>query len=110
MMTFIVQANYTASAVKGLIGGAKGRRAVISGLIEAAGGKMKEMYMTTGDHDVMVIAEAPNAEAVLAVNMAIAASGAAAGLKTIRAFSPEEFEKIAQTAGKISGAYKAPGA
>jgi uncharacterized protein with GYD domain len=109
MPTFIVQANYTQSAVKGLISGAKNRRAVIAGLIEAAGGTMKEMYMTTGSHDILVIADAPNPDTVVAVNMAIAASGAAEGLTTCRAFTPEEFENIAAKAGKLAAAYSAPG-
>lgn len=109
MPTFIVQANYTQEAVKGLMSGAKNRGAVIAGLIEKAGGSMKALYMTSGKHDVLCIAEFDDASDGIAVNMAIGASGAASNFQTIRAWTPEEFEAIAGKAAAISGAYAPPG-
>ncbi len=109
MPTFIIQANYTEDAVKGLMKGAKNRRAVISGLVEKAGGTLKDMYMTTGSHDVMAIVDMADGADALAVNMAIASSGSAMGFRTIRAWSPEEFEGIATKAAQLAGAYTPPG-
>ncbi|MDG4647598.1 GYD domain-containing protein [Roseibacterium sp. SDUM158017] len=109
MPTFIVQACYTREGVKGLMSGAKGRRKAIGALIEAAGGTLKDMYMTTGSHDVLAIAEMPDGADSMAVNMAIAASGVADSFQTMRAWSPEEFEGVAEKAAKIAASYKAPG-
>lgn len=109
MPTFIITANYTAEGMKGLMGGAKNRREVIGGLIKAAGGTMKDMYMTTGDSDVLVIADMPDAVDGMAVNMAIGASGSAANFRTIRAWSPEEFEGVAKKAAGLAGNYAPPG-
>lgn len=109
MPTFIIHANYTQDAVKGLMSGAKNRRAVIAGLIEKAGGTLKDMYMTTGEHDVLAIADMPDGADAIAVNMAIAASGAASGFVTSRGWTPEEFEAIAKKAGSLAASYKAPG-
>lgn len=109
MPTFIIQATYTQDAIKGLVKGAAGRRAVIAGLVEKAGGKLKDMYMTTGEYDVIAIADMPDGANAIAVNMAIAASGGAAKFNTIRGWSPEEFEGIARQAAELTGAYTPPG-
>ncbi|MEM9319078.1 MAG: GYD domain-containing protein [Pseudomonadota bacterium] len=108
MPTFIITANYTSDAIKGLMGGAKNRRGVIAGLVEAAGGSLKDMYITTGANDVMAIVDLPDGADALAVNMAIGASGAAANFHTTRAWSPEELEDVAQKAAGIAAAYKHP--
>ncbi|MDJ1008842.1 MAG: GYD domain-containing protein [Paracoccaceae bacterium] len=109
MPIFIVTASYSQDTVKGLMTHAQGRRAAVGKLVEKGGGTLLDMYMTTGPHDVMAIVEMPDGGDVVAVNMAIAASGAAVHLNTIRAWSPEEFEGIAKKATEISGAYSPPG-
>lgn len=109
MPTFIVQANYTMDTVKAYMGGATNRREVIAGIISAAGGTMKAMYITTGPYDVLCIAEFPDCADGLAVNMVIGASGAASGFNTVQAWSPEAFEGIAQKAAGIAASYSPPG-
>lgn len=109
MPTFIIQASYTQDAVKGFMKGGSGRRAVIAGLVEKAGGKLKDMYMTTGQYDVLAIADMPDGADAMAVNMAIAASGGASNFVTVRGWSPEEFEGIAKKAASLTSAYSPPG-
>ncbi len=109
MPTFIVQANYSMDAVKGMMGGAKNRREVIAGIIEAAGGRMVDMYMTTGEYDILCITEFDSLTDGLAVNMVVGASGAATGFNTIQAWSPEEFQDIAAKAAGIAASYTPPG-
>jgi len=108
MPIFIVSASYTQDAIKGFMGGATGRRAAVAAIVEKAGGTLKDLYMTTGAHDVMAIVDMPDGGDALAVNMAIAAAGGAANFQTIRAWSPEEFEGIAKKAASISGTYTPP--
>lgn len=109
MPTFIVTASYTRDAIKGLMGHPQGRRAAVAGIVEKGGGTLREMFMTTGATDILCIVDMPEGGDVMAVNMAIGASGAATGLHTIRAWTPEEFEAIAHKAAQISGAYTPPG-
>ncbi len=109
MPTFLIQANYTEAGITGLMGGAKNRRTAIAAIVEAAGGTLKDMYMTTGAYDVLAIADMPDGADAMAINMAIGASGAAAHFNTMRGWSPEEFETIAAKAAQISGTYTAPG-
>lgn len=109
MPTFIINANYTPATVKGLMKNARNRRAAVAALVEKAGGKLKEMYVTTGAHDVMIIADLPDGSDALAINMAIGNSGAGTGFETIRAWTPEEFEAVAGKAAEIAGAYSPPG-
>ena len=65
------------------------------------------MYMTTGPSDVMAIVEMPAGADAVAVNMAIAASGAAQSLHTIQAWSNAlalwEAMKRADKAGQLDG-------
>ena len=109
MPTFIITANYTHEAVKGLMKSAGGRRAVIAGIVEKAGGTLKDMYITTGASDVLAICDMPDGADAIAVNMAIGASGGATNFNTIRAWSPEQFEDIASKAADIVASYTMPG-
>ena len=109
MPIFIVTASYSQDTVNGLMGHPQGRRAAVAKLVEKGGGKLLDMYMTTGPSDVMAIVEMPDGADAVAVNMAIAASGAAQSLHTIQAWSPEDFEAIAHKAGEISASYSPPG-
>lgn len=60
---------------------------------EAAGGKLKAIYWTLGQYDAVGIAEFPNDEAGLKVNLAGAMQGYVRS-ETLRAFTEEEFRKV----------------
>jgi uncharacterized protein with GYD domain len=53
--------------------------------------------VTTGQYDVVSIADMPNGEAMTKLTVAIAASGNAR-TTTVRGFTPEEFAKLAADA------------
>jgi uncharacterized protein with GYD domain len=61
--------------------------------IKAAGGEMKAYYLTLGQYDAMVIAEAPSDEAYASMLLATAATGTLR-TETLRAFTEEEYRKI----------------
>ena len=63
--------------------------------LEAAGGKMTGFYAVMGEYDYVAISEGPNAEAAMAVLLAL---GAAGNVRTVtqRAFTAEEFARIVQ--------------
>ena len=63
--------------------------------VEAAGGKITGFYALMGEYDYVVITEAPNAEAAMAVLLALGAGGNVR-TTTQRAFTREQFAKIVQ--------------
>ena len=92
METYIVLANYTEQGIKN-IKDSPGRIEDAKKAIEDAGGKWVGWYLTMGRYDVVVIAEAPSAEAVATLMLA---SGSLGNVRTetLRAFSEDEFKNI----------------
>ena len=66
-------------------------------MAEKLGGRVLSAYVTTGDYDVVATLEMPNGEAMLKFASALSASGNAR-TTTVRAYSPEEFSKLAAEA------------
>ncbi|WP_420394936.1 GYD domain-containing protein [Nioella sp.] len=109
MATFILTGRLTLDAVRGLMSKPEDRTAAVGAIVDAAGGKLLHYYITTGDSDFMLVAEADAAEDFLAGVMVAGASGSVSNLKTVRAWSSGEFAKVAEKASAISGSYRVPG-
>ena len=109
MPTFITYASYSHAGIKGLVSEPADRTAAIKGLIEKAGGKLIAAYMTTGSHDIVIIAEAPEGSDAVAASMAASASGHLANMETVRAWSLPEFKAIAEKAKGVAVGFKPPG-
>jgi len=60
---------------------------------KAAGAELKEFYLVQGRYDIVVVIEAPDAETVAKVMLAIG-SGGAIRSETFRAFTEDEYRKI----------------
>ena len=60
---------------------------------KAMGAELKEFYLVTGRYDMVVISEAPDAETVAKVALAIGAGGFIR-TETLRAFTQNEYQKI----------------
>lgn len=109
MPTFILTGAYTLDAVRGLMAKPEDRTAAVSAVVSAAGGTLLHYWVTTGDTDFLLVAEADSAEDFLAGVMVAAASGSVTNIKTVRAWSSAEFAKVAEKAAAIAGSYAAPG-
>ncbi len=109
MIRLITRGKFTGSHVKGLLDAPEDREPAVRELVEAAGGKLIGFYFTTGDHDFMLIAEAPDAESIIAGTIAAAAPGTITGMTTIRAWTAAEFKPVAEKAAKAATAYRVPG-
>lgn len=109
MATFILTGRFTLDAVRGLMSKPEDRTGAVGAIVDAAGGTLLHYYITTGDSDFMLVAEADGAEDFLAGVMVAGASGAVTDLKTVRAWSSGDFAKVAEKAGAIAGSYRAPG-
>lgn len=109
MPRFIVTGCYTSTAMKAMIDKPSDREAAARAIVEAAGGTLESFYLTTGDNDFSIKVTIDDVTDLLAGLLVTGASGAVCNLKTIRAFTAEEFMAMQTKAGKIAGAYKAPG-
>jgi uncharacterized protein with GYD domain len=105
MPKYLIQASYTTEGVKGLAkdGGTK-RRQAAEAAIKSAGGRLEACYFAFGEHDVYVIADAPDNVSVAAVSLAVNATGALQA-KTTVLLTAEEMDQAA----KKTVAYTPPG-
>jgi len=60
---------------------------------EQAGVKIKEFYLVMGEYDIVIVAEAPNDEAITKISLALASKGNVR-TRTSRAFTEPEYRKL----------------
>jgi len=109
MATFIIQGRFSAQALRGLVAKPEDRSRAVQKLLASVGGKLKDYYMTTGENDFLIIAEAPDGEDAVVASMVAAASGTVSKLTTNRAWSTRDFKKMAERAKGVLESYKSPG-
>jgi uncharacterized protein with GYD domain len=105
MPKYLLGVSYTAEGAKGLLkdGGSR-RRQIAQGAIESLGGRIEAFYFAFGEHDVLVIAELPDAAAAASASITLAASGGVTTRTTVL-LTPEEID----AAVKKSPSYTPPG-
>ena len=106
MVRLITRGRFTQSYVKGLIEAPEDREAAVKKIMEATGAKLVSFYVTTGESDFVTIAEADEAESIIAGLMASAAAGTVTDLITTRAWSGAELKAIAAKASTAAAAYR----
>lgn len=105
MPKYLTIASYTAEGARGLLKeGGTARRAAVTKLLSALGGKVESFYFAFGEADVYVISEAPDHASVAAVSLAVNAAGAV-NARTVVLLTPEEID----AAAKKTVDYRAPG-
>ena len=105
-MKFIFLGKYSNAGRGGFIKNpTQDRKSIISSMMEKAGGKLNDIYLTRGDYDVVVTGEASDFETVGAIKMVIMATGA---FDEATILEETDFNKIAQKAAEISSSYKSP--
>jgi uncharacterized protein with GYD domain len=109
MIRLVTRGRFTQGYAKGLLASPEDREPAVRKLIEQAGGKLVNFYFTSGESDFMLIAEANDADSIIAALMAAVASGAVSDVATGRAWTGAEFKAIAEKASKAATAYRAPG-
>lgn len=109
MPTFIVTGSYTQKGMAGLIENPSDRGAANKAFTEAMGGRMLGFYVTSGDNDFMIIIEAADSADIAAGVMVASGSGTVHGLKTIRAYDNDEFNKMQRAAGAMASKFQPAG-
>jgi len=92
MATFICYGNFTDQGAKTMKDGPK-RAEATKGLVEKMGGKLVGMYVTTGQYDLVIIADMPSGEAMAKLAISISSQGNVR-TTTVRAFQPAEMGKL----------------
>ena len=92
MATYISLANYTDQGIKRIKDSPK-RLAAAVRMFAQYKVKLKEFYLMMGEYDIMVILDAPNAEAVSKAALALGLLGNVR-TKTARAYPRREFERL----------------
>jgi uncharacterized protein with GYD domain len=106
MSKYLIQASYTAEGVRGLQKDkASGRKQAVTKAVESLEGKVEALYFALGEHDVVIIADLPDAVSIAALSLAVTASGLVR-TKSTALLSVEEVDRALQK--KIT--YRAPGA
>lgn len=93
MATYMIQASFTADAWAKLCRHPEDRGAVVEGHMEAFGGKMLSYYYCFGDHDVMILTEAPDDVTMMAALARANSAGHLKSMKTTKLFTSEETMK-----------------
>jgi len=106
MPKFLITGSYTAEGTRGLMKeGGSGRRAAVQKALDGVGGKLEAFYFAFGKDDAYVIVDVPDTASVIAVSLAVNASGVVR-VNTTPLISPDDLD----AASKKSIAFRAPGA
>ena len=110
-MLFCLTADYTPQAVAAMRANPTAtRREAANQLLEAAGGKVVEMFHTIANGPgALVIFDVTDPEMAAAITGLVTSAGSLQNTRLTRLYTMEEITSIRQKVGKISGAYKVPG-
>jgi|SRR6266705_1288195 len=109
MPIYICRGNYTRDAISGMTAKPEDRSQAVAKLLKAVGGKLHGLYMTFGEYDFLLIAEAPSEKDMLAVLIVAAGSGGVANLNTTTAVSATDMKDAFAKAGSLAGQFRAAG-
>jgi uncharacterized protein with GYD domain len=109
MIRLITRGRFTRDYAQALLAAPEDREPAVRKLIEGAGGKLINLYFTTGDADFLIVAETNEAESLIAALLATAAAGMISDVTTSRAWTAGEFKVVAEKASKAASLYRPPG-
>jgi uncharacterized protein with GYD domain len=108
MPHYLMRFSYTPEAWARLIGKPEDRRDVARAVVENLGGKLHGFWYSFGEHDGLVLIEAPSNAAAAAFSVGIAAGGALRSAETTPLLTVEETLEMLKQAQGLP--YRAPGA
>jgi uncharacterized protein with GYD domain len=92
IMLFILSLNFTDQGIRGIKDAPK-RAQQARDLAKKVGVEIKQVYLTSGDSDLLVMVETPNGDNVAKFALALGSLGNAR-TRTARAWTMEEFQKM----------------
>jgi uncharacterized protein with GYD domain len=110
MPIFISQGRYTRDAIRGMTAKPEDRSRAAAKLLREAGGKLLSYYITFGEYDFLLLAEAPNEIAIASAVLAAAGTGGVTDLRTTLALTPADAMKAFEGARTLAQSFQAAGA
>jgi uncharacterized protein with GYD domain len=105
MPKYLIQGSYTSEGIKGLVKDkASGRKAAVQSAVKNLKGKVEGFYFTFGSDDIVLIVEAPDNIAAVALSMAVGSTGLVR-IRTTPLLTVEEVDQALALPSK----YRAPG-
>lgn len=101
-MIFITQGRYTEVARAGMLANPEDPAPGLEQLIAAAGVKLINAFWTFGEHDFLIIVDAPDEHVWMQVLLVIASTGGLTGLRTNLAMPIADGEKDYVAAAKLA--------
>jgi uncharacterized protein with GYD domain len=109
MPIYITQGRYTREAVKGMVISPEDRSDAVARLLAKVGGKLIGYYLTFGEYDFLVIAEAPGETQMAAVLLAAASGGGVTDLKTTLAMTSIQAKGAFAAASDLTPSFRSAG-
>ncbi len=109
MPVYITQGRYTRDAIKGMLIHPEDRALEVSRLLGKVGGRLIGYYVTFGEYDFMVIAEAPDNAQMAAVLLAAGAGKGVTDLRTTVAMTSIEGKGAFAVASDLAPSFKSAG-
>jgi uncharacterized protein with GYD domain len=103
MAKYLINASYTAEGFKGVMKDkASGRKAAIEKALSSVGAKLDAIYYAFGNHDVVLIVDAPDNATVMTIGLAACSTGLAR-TNTTPLLTVEEADKAIAKSVQYSG-------
>jgi uncharacterized protein with GYD domain len=109
MPIYITQGRYTRDAIKGMIIKPEDRADAVGRLLSKAGGKLIGYYLTFGEYDFLLIAEAPGQTQMASVLLAAGSGGGVTDLRTTLAMTSIEAKGVFAAAADLAPGFKSAG-
>ncbi|HTY80495.1 MAG TPA: GYD domain-containing protein [Candidatus Bathyarchaeia archaeon] len=107
MPTYLYELSYTAESIAAQMKNPQDRlETAARPALAAVGGKLLGGGFSFGDHDVVILYEAPDDESAAAVAMAVAAGGSVRAAKTTKLLSGAQWVAALRKATAVGGQYK----
>lgn len=109
MPIYITQGRYTRDAIKGMLVKPEDRAEAVARLLGKVGGKLIGYYLTFGDYDFMMIADAPDNTQMAAALLAAGSGAGVTDLKTTVAMTSIEAKGAFAAASDIAPGFRSAG-
>ena len=109
MTIFISQGRYTRDAIRGMTANPEDRSKAVGKLMKAAGGKLLSYYVTFGEYDFLLVAEAPDEKAMAAAALAAAGGGGVSDVRTTVALTAADAMQVFEQARGLADSFRSAG-
>tara|TARA_B100000745_G_C20110163_1_gene379980 strand:+ start:781 stop:1152 length:372 start_codon:yes stop_codon:yes gene_type:complete len=108
MAFYLLQASYTADAIKALVASPQDREADVRAITEALGGTLHQVFFAFGESDIVAIMEISDDKTMAAGSFVASATGAFSKVQTTKLLTTAEAMEAMNLAKATAGAYKPP--